>query len=213
MTRVPNGMRRRSSAAALPSRRNRQRSVSQAEGSRNSRWVAIAGISGALIGALTGVAGTAIGYLENNESRKVDLEQRQSDIRRKSYADLVAEFQTLKLKGNTVRNYIIVVANPESKESEEWKKQQWAKAGELYNKDFVEALNRSWQTVAAVNLVASDSARDDVQKFAESRDRMAELGDSILNGKQFDWQKFDKAVTDCQSSVEGFLLEVRDEVL
>ncbi len=189
MTRVPNGMRRRSSATALPSRRTSQRSVSQAEGSRNSRWVALAGISGALIGALTGVAGTMIGYIENNESRRVTLEQRQSDIRRKSYVDLVAEFQTLKLKGNTVRNYIIAATSSESKESEAWKKQQWTKVGELYNTDFVDALNRSWQTVASVNLVASDSVRDDVQKIAESRDRMAnELGNSVLNGKPFDWQ-------------------------
>ncbi|MER5571214.1 hypothetical protein ABT083_34285 [Streptomyces goshikiensis] len=211
MTRVPSGMRRHSSAPALPSKRI---SRGKRERSGNSRWVALAGIAGALIGALTGVAGTMIGYIENNESRRVALDQRQSDIRRKSYIDLVAEFQTLKLKGNTVRNYIIASVSSEPEASAEWKQQQWVKAGELYNKDFVDALARSWQTVAAVNLVASESARDDVQKIAESRDRLVkELGTPILVGKPFDWQKFDKAVSDCQSSVDGFLLEVRDEVL
>ncbi|MBZ9593554.1 hypothetical protein K7B06_00335 [Streptomyces erythrochromogenes] len=142
-------------------------------------------------------------------------EQRQSDIRRKSYADLARQFQTLKIKGNAVRNYIMAAQKPVAPGvTEEWKAAQWKKAGEVFNGDFISSVDRSSQTVVAVNLVATDAARDKVKSYEKSRDHFVGLlRGAILDSAPFDFSEFDKTVKECESAIEGFLAEVRDEVI
>ncbi|WP_411105270.1 hypothetical protein [Streptomyces sp. cmx-4-9] len=181
----------------------------------NPRWIALAGIVGALIGAVGGFAGTVGGFFQAADSRKIAQEQRQADIRRKSYVELATQFQSLKIKGNTLRNYIFAAVKPISQEvTQKYKDDSWAKAGELFNSDFIPAVDRSFQMVVTVDLVATDAARRKVKNFEKGRDLMvALLRDTMLNAKPLDFVAFDKTVRACEVALDGFLVAVRDEVL
>ncbi|WP_159047384.1 hypothetical protein [Streptomyces sp. XY332] len=180
-------------------------------GGSSSRWVALAGIAGTLIGSLGGIAGSILVYQQNEDAQKHAREERRADIRRKSYVDLVSEYQTWEIKANGVSN-ILDAWILEKDEKESLKTLQMAL--EEYNKSFVPAHTRSWQTEVAVILVGTPSAGDIARKLSDAREEAAgQLHNGFQGEEPYDGNKFVKSVKECQALIEKFISNVKKEVV
>ncbi|MFJ6484334.1 MULTISPECIES: hypothetical protein [unclassified Streptomyces] len=185
---------------------------SSARGAGSSpRWVALAGIAGTLIGALGGVAGSILVYQQNEDTQKHAREERRSDIRRKSYVDLVAEFQTWEIKANGVSN-IIDAAIVEK--DDKIKLAHTQEALDEYNKGFISAHSRSRQTEVAVILVGTKGAGDIARKLSTAREKVAlQLFNAFQGDEPYIGDKYVEAIQECEDLIEKFLSKVKREVV
>ncbi|WP_284577136.1 hypothetical protein [Streptomyces sp. 2P-4] len=175
------------------------------------RWVALAGIAGTLIGSLGGIAGSILVYQQNEDTQKRAREERRADIRRKSYVDLVSEYQTWQSKALGVSNMLDAwILEKDEKASA---KTHQAALDE-YNASFVPAHSRSWQTETAVLLVGTPSAGDIARKLSAARDKAAlQLSNGFQGDEPYNGEKFVEAVQECESLVNTFISKVKKEVV
>ncbi|MFD9078216.1 hypothetical protein [Streptomyces erythrochromogenes] len=76
-----------------------------ADGSRSPRQnTTLAALTGALIGALAGLAGSVLVFVQSEASRDAAAEARRADIRRSTYIDLGARTQTYTIELTTAVN-------------------------------------------------------------------------------------------------------------
>ncbi|MEU3777422.1 hypothetical protein AB0F11_30365 [Streptomyces sp. NPDC032472] len=178
-------------------------------GGSSPRWVALAGIAGTLIGSLGGVAGSLLVYQQNEDTQKHAREERRADIRRKSYVDLVSEYQTWEIKANGVSNILDAwVLEKDEKESAK----TYQMALDEYNKAFIPAHTRSWQTEVAVILVGTPSSGDIARKLSAAREKAAkQLG--LQGTEPYNGNKYVEAVKECETLVEIFISNVKKEVV
>ncbi|CAL9624786.1 MULTISPECIES: hypothetical protein [unclassified Streptomyces] len=175
------------------------------------RWVALAGIAGTLIGSLGGVAGSILVYQQNEDTQNRAREERRADIRRKSYVDLVTEYQTWKSKAIGVSNILDAWI---SEEDEKASAETHQAALDEYNKAFVPAHSRSWQTETAVVLVGTPGAGDFARKLSAAREKAAlQLSNGFQGNEPYNGEKFVEAVEECQDLIDKFISKVKKEVV
>lgn len=181
----------------------------------NSRWVVVAGLGGALIGALSGLAGSLLVYNQSEENQRIDAKQRQSDARRQGYVVLAAEFQAFKTEINSVRNfyssYEYAAALPGNSEEDLRKRREGVV--KRYNDKFVPAQMELMKAEVLVRMIGTERARGAVTKMVASRNKLlSPLSKAIDEWSDFNEAKFDASLKEYEIIVDGFIDKAEGDV-
>ncbi|OKJ09632.1 hypothetical protein AMK20_19135 [Streptomyces sp. TSRI0261] len=178
------------------------------QGDRSSRGAgqsvrqgtALAALGGALIGALTGLAGSLLVYVQAEETQKTASNGRQADIRRAAYVGLGTSFQSFKTEITGVRNFII---NPTvTKEQRE----------DQYNKMYVPAYDRLMQADVTVRLVGTAVGKDVLAQSVPQREKVKDMIAAAFTAAELDTVKFAKEFDDALLEYEQAINAVIDKV-
>ncbi|MFJ6142566.1 hypothetical protein ACIQH7_03130 [Streptomyces anulatus] len=183
------------------------------QGDRSSRGTgqsvrqgtALAALGGALIGALTGLAGSLLVYVQAEENQKTASNGRRADIRRAAYVGLGTSFQSFKTEITGVRNFI---TNPSvTKEQREHQ----------YNKMYVPAYDRLMQADVTVRLVGTAVGKDVLAKSVPQRETLKDMIAAAFTDAELDAAKFakefDDALLDYEQAINAVIDKVDAEVL
>ncbi|MFD3559393.1 hypothetical protein ACFWVU_06955 [Streptomyces sp. NPDC058686] len=116
-------------------------------GGQPRRGVAFPALMGALVGALTGLTGSVLVYLQSEAGQHAVAEARQADIRRTAYAELAASSGDLVTQAN-----LTVGTSLSSERSAEDKRHQFVDK-------FTPAVNRYSQAETVALMVATEGGR------------------------------------------------------
>lgn len=168
----------------------------------------IAGLIGALLGAVAGFGGTYLLYLQGQAADASSSADRLADLRRNSYGDLVAQSQA-------VRNDLILFNN-----------QVVDKKGRgdlyaTYSKIIAPDVTKYAKSRTIVALIATPSVTVAADSMGDARDRLIELVDAQMvykesgnqSGSAYSVDDFRVKLNEYDKSVRNFVSEARDEVL
>lgn len=169
------------------------------------RGTTLAALGGALIGALTGLAGSMLVYVQADRTLKVTSEARQADVRRAAYAGLGSNFQTFKSEIIGVRNYVVSSAStPEEREHQ-------------YNDRYIPAYAKLTQGEVTVRLVGTDSGKQAMAQSVPLREDLKDMVAVAFTATTLDRlefaKKFEDALMKYEQAINAILDKVTEEVL
>jgi hypothetical protein len=164
-------------------------------GSSNRR-VAWAALGGSLIGAVTGLAGSLLVYLQAENTREMTAEQRTADIRRDAYSDLVNRFQTYKTESNSYVNLINEEASNEELITQ-------------YNDKVIPAFDHLQKAESLGRLVGTESARASIKQIGTLYNKVSE----IIAPTSVDLGKFVDTMDKLTKVVNTFVYKVDTEII
>ncbi|MFI5739843.1 hypothetical protein ACIA9I_15885 [Streptomyces anulatus] len=178
---------------------------SRGAGQSVRRGNALAALGGALIGALTGLAGSALVYVQAEETQKTASHGRQADIRRAAYVGLGTSFQSFKTEIIGVRNFI---TNPAA--TKEQREHQ-------YNKMYVPAYDRLMQADVTVRLVGTAVGKGALAQSVPQREKLKNMIVTAFTATELDAVKFakefDDALLEYEQAIDAVIDKVDAEVL
>ncbi|MEU6896283.1 hypothetical protein ABZ934_32010 [Streptomyces sp. NPDC046557] len=179
---------------------------SRSEAVRSARQgTARAALGGALIGALTGLTGSVLVFVQAGRNQEAVEKARRSDVRRVAYAGVGTSFLSFKTEILGVRNFI---TNPNMTVDERENQ---------YNLKYIPAYAKLQQADLTARLVASSSGKQALAKARPHREKLKDMisaayTDEHLDGKKFT-KEFDAALLKYEELVYRIMDEVDEEVL
>lgn len=168
----------------------------------------IAGLIGALVGAIAGFGGSYLLYLQGQAADVSSSADRLADIRRNAYGDFVGQSQA-------VRNDIILFNNQvASKKSE-------SELYSTYAKVIAPDLTKYAKSRTVVALIGTPSVTAAADSMGDARDRLTELVNAQMQykegsnqfGSAYSADDFQVRLFEYDKDVRKFVAEARAEVL
>ncbi|MBT2481972.1 hypothetical protein [Streptomyces sp. ISL-94] len=169
------------------------------------RGTTLAALGGALIGALTGLAGSVLLYVQADKTQRTTSQARQADVRRAAYAGLGTNFQTFKSEIQGVRNYVTApVSTQEEREHQ-------------YNDRYIPAYAKLTQAEVTVRLVGTDSGKQAMARSVTLRENLRDMVAAAFTATTLDNLKFTKefnvALMKYEQAINAILDKATEEVL
>ncbi|MFD4241015.1 hypothetical protein ACFWP3_05360 [Streptomyces sp. NPDC058525] len=171
------------------------------------RGTVFAALAGTLIGAVAGLTGSLLGYLEAKDTHRSEADARRADIRRTAYVELAASISKYEQQATQLLNVSLDPARTAEEERRQFE-DKYAPA----NTDLSRA-------ITTVRLVAPKDARRDLEELEARSARVGELA-SNWYGKGpegVDLRKveaeFDEATKRQLASLQEFMDKAADQAL
>jgi hypothetical protein len=170
-----------------------------------SAWI---GVVGVLVGAMFGLGGSLLLYLQGNNTQNIAAENRISDIRRTAYSDLVAQTQSVRGTITTFHNQVINGARGQALFT-------------FYNETVSPELVKYARADASVELVSPPNVAEKSRKVSLARDRFSDLVFRSIeyqptgndSGLPYTQDEFNSVLADFDRSVREFTTEAKASAL
>ncbi|MGX1502715.1 UNVERIFIED_CONTAM: uncharacterized protein HemX [Streptomyces graminofaciens] len=173
---------------------NEQGSPSDRRSSRQN--TAFAALSGALIGAVVGLVGSVLVFIQAERVQDATENARQSDVRRNAYAEVGTSSQSFKTEINSVVNLLGEV-----------------EVQEQHNDYYVPAINKLMQAETTARLVGTTETRKMLAQTVPHREKLMEMVAEAYQGGNLDPNKYLAELEKYEKSFEAFLDRADDEVI
>ncbi|MFG2616879.1 hypothetical protein ACGFXC_04590 [Streptomyces sp. NPDC048507] len=171
------------------------------------RGTAFAALTGALIGALAGLTGSVLAYVEAGNAHRDDADARRADIRRAAYVELAA---TTNAYVQQATQLLSVSLDP-ARSAEDRRR--------LFEEKYSPANTDLARAVTTVRLVTPPADRRDLERIGDLSTRVGEIATarSAKGPEGADARKeaaaFEQAVREQLDALQAFLDKAADQVI
>ncbi|MGW6973745.1 hypothetical protein [Streptomyces sp. NPDC054952] len=180
-------------------RQNRRRDLRSAR-----QGTAFAALGGTLIGALTGLTGSVLVFVQAENSQQAIEKTRQSDVRREAYGEVGRSFLSFKTEILGVRNFIVHDMPLKEREHQ-------------FNIKYIPAYAKLQQADMTARLVATEANKKAFRGAIPHREKLKDMIYAAYRSEQLDWdkfpQEFDAALAKYEQVIQAIMDQVDEEVL
>ncbi|WP_158827781.1 hypothetical protein [Streptomyces sp. NRRL S-118] len=160
---------------------------------------AVSALMGALIGAMAGLAGSVLVYVQAERVQDATANARRSDIRRSAYVEVGTSSQSFRTEMNGVVNFIGEAST--------------AQVEEVHNTRYIPAANKLVQAETTARLVGTAESRRMLARTVPHRESLAEMVALAFQGETLDVDKYSEVMKKYEDAFAAFMNEADEEVI
>lgn len=149
-----------------------------------------------MIGAVVGLVGSVLVFIQAERVQDATENARQSDVRRNAYAEVGTSSQSFKTEISSVVNLLGEV-----------------EVQEQHNDHYVPAINKLMQAETTARLVGTTETRKMLAQTVPHREKLMEMVAEAYQGEVLDLDKYLAEMEKYEKSFEAFLNRADDEVI